>query len=50
MTAPPRRYMTGLVGRDIQGSRSPWLHEQEADAQGLRLVYSLFDFAVAGLG
>jgi shikimate dehydrogenase len=41
-----RRFLTGLVGRDILASRSPWLHEREADAQGLRLVYSLYDFAV----
>jgi len=38
------RYLTGLVGRGILESRSPWLHEQEADALSLRLVYSLFDF------
>lgn len=38
------RALTGLVGRGILESRSPWLHEQEADALGLRLVYSLFDF------
>ena len=36
--------LTGLVGRGILESRSPWLHEQEGDALGLRLVYSLFDF------
>lgn len=41
----PRRILTGLVGRGILASRSPWLHECEADAQGLRLVYSLFDFS-----
>jgi shikimate dehydrogenase len=43
-----RKYLTGLVGRDILVSRSPWLHENEADAQGVRLVYSLFDFAARG--
>jgi shikimate dehydrogenase len=43
-----RRVLTGLVGRDILASRSPWLHEREADAQGLRLVYSLYDFAARG--
>ena len=32
----------GLVGRDITASRSPWLHEQEARAQGLALRYDLF--------
>jgi shikimate dehydrogenase len=40
------RYLTGLIGRDIQASLSPWLHESEADAQGIRLVYRLFDLAV----
>ena len=38
------RVLTGLAGRGILESRSPWLHEQEGDALGLRLVYSLFDF------
>jgi len=37
------------MGRDILASRSPWLHEREADAQGARLVYSLYDFAARGL-
>jgi shikimate dehydrogenase len=45
---PQPRFLTGLVGRDIQASRSPWMHEREADAQGLRLVYSLYDFAERG--
>lgn len=35
---------TGLLGRDILASRSPWLHQQEADALGLALTYDLFDF------
>jgi shikimate dehydrogenase len=37
--------LTGLAGRNILSSRSPWLHEQEASAQGLQLRYELFDFA-----
>ena len=44
------RILTGLVGRGIVRSRSPWLHEQEGDAQGLRLAYSLFDFTDRGWG
>jgi shikimate dehydrogenase len=44
-----RKFLTGLIGRDILASRSPWLHECEADAQGVRLVYSLHDFAALGL-
>ena len=42
-------YRTGLVGRSILASRSPWLHEQEAKAQGLELSYELFDFTARGL-
>ena len=42
------RVLAGLVGRGILQSRTPWMHEQEADAQGLRLVYSLFDFTDRG--
>jgi shikimate dehydrogenase len=38
-----------LVGRDILASRSPWLHEQEALAQGLALRYELVDFTARGL-
>jgi shikimate dehydrogenase len=34
---------TGLVGRGIQGSRSPAMHMEEAAAQGLKLSYVLFD-------
>lgn len=40
-----RAYLCGLVGEDIQASRSPWLHEREADELGLRLIYSLYDLA-----
>lgn len=39
------RVLLGLMGRGILASRSPTLHETEADAQGMRLVYSLYDFA-----
>ena len=40
---------SGLIGRDILASRSPWLHEQEARALGVSLTYELFDFKVLGL-
>lgn len=40
---------SGLIGRAITKSRSPWLHEQEAHAQGLDLSYRLFDFNELGL-
>lgn len=39
------RFLAGLVGSGIGPSRSPWLHEREADAQGVRLIYSLYDLA-----
>lgn len=35
--------LCGLVGCEIARSRSPEIHEGEAAAQGLRLVYKLFD-------
>lgn len=38
--------LTGLIGMDIQGSRSPDMHQREAAAQGVRLDYRLFDLAV----
>jgi len=40
---------SGLLGRAILASRSAWLHEQEARAQGLELTYELFDFDARGL-
>lgn len=40
---------SGLIGRAILASRSPWLHEQEARAQGLSLTYELVDFDQRGL-
>lgn len=40
--------LVGLAGRGILNSRTPAMHEAEGDAQGLRLAYSLFDFAERG--
>ncbi|WP_254606468.1 shikimate dehydrogenase [Sphingomonas bacterium] len=40
---------SGLVGRSILHSRSPWLHEQEGRAQGLDLRYDLIDLTDRGL-
>ena len=42
------RVLTGLAGRGISQSRTPWMHEQEGDAQGLQLSYELFDFTARG--
>jgi shikimate dehydrogenase len=41
--APPGSLLAGLIGRGIQGSRSPALHMQEAAAQGFKLAYLLLD-------
>lgn len=45
--AAPATILTGLIGMDIQGSRSPAMHEREAEALGIRLEYRLFDLAIA---
>ena len=37
------RILAGLIGAGIQASRTPALHEQEGDAQGLRYLYRLID-------
>jgi shikimate dehydrogenase len=42
--------LAGLIGAGIAGSRTPALHEAEAAAQGLRLVYRRLDLSVLGLG
>ncbi len=45
-----RSVLLGLIGQDIQGSRTPELHMREGEAQGLRLVYRLIDLTQLGLG
>jgi len=42
--------LAGLIGQGIGASRSPALHEREAAAQGLRMVYRLIDLDVLRLG
>jgi shikimate dehydrogenase len=42
--------LTGLIGAEIGPSRSPAMHEAEADALGLRLIYKRIDLAALGLG
>lgn len=42
--------LLGLVGQDIQGSRTPEMQMREAEAQGLRCVYRLIDLTPLGLG
>lgn len=43
LTVDPRVLRMGLVGRGIQLSRTPAMHEAEAAAQGLRCRYDLLD-------
>jgi len=52
MTKYARRpsVLLGLIGQDIQNSRTPEMHMQEGEAQDLRLVYRLIDLTRLGLG
>jgi shikimate dehydrogenase len=45
-----RSFLIGLVGMDIQGSKSPAMHEQEAAALNLRCLYQLLDLKALGRG
>ena len=42
--------LLGLIGADIQASRTPAMHEGEAEAHGVRCVYQLIDLEQLGLG
>lgn len=42
-------FLVGLIGAGIQASRTPLMHEREADALGLRYVYRLIDLVELGL-
>src|SRR5215467_1849073 len=42
------KFLLGLIGEGIQGSRSPALHEAEALHHGLALRYELIDLAQGG--
>ncbi len=42
--------LLGLIGKGIQASKSPALHETEAAAQGFRCSYELFDLDYLGDG
>jgi len=41
---------TGLIGKSIQRSKSPAMHEAEAAAQGFRCIYELIDLDERGVG
>ena len=47
---PAPSVLLGLVGAGIQLSRTPRMHEAEAAAQGMRLVYRLIDLDMLGIG
>ena len=42
--------LVGLIGAGIQASRTPAMHEREADALGLRCIYRLIDLDRLGIG
>ena len=44
----PTRFLTGLIGAPIAQSASPAMHEQAAEALGLRCHYQLIEVAGAG--
>ena len=44
-----RRFLLGLIGAGIQGSRTPAMHEHEGDEQGLRVLYQRLDLEPLGL-
>src|SRR5262245_49329979 len=46
--ATKTKFLVGLIGDGIQGSRSPALHEAEARHHGLTLRYELIDLARGG--
>jgi shikimate dehydrogenase len=50
MYADKPSVLLGLIGQDIQASRTPEMHMREGEAQGLRLVYRLIDLTRLGLG
>src|ERR1700735_400664 len=46
--AAARSYLIGLIGKDIQRSKSPLMHEQEARDLGILVLYQLLDLKVLG--
>lgn len=50
MTTTPQSFRVGLIGRGIQKSRTPAMHEAEGKALGVGYTYSLFDPDIEELG
>lgn len=50
MMTPGSSYRVGLIGAGIQASRTPSMHEHEAQLQGLHCEYRLIDLEKLGLG
>lgn len=48
--ASKRPVLLGLIGQDIQASRTPEMHMREGEAQGLRLIYRIIDLTQLSLG
>jgi shikimate dehydrogenase len=48
--ASKRSVLLGLIGQDIQASRTPEMHMREGEAQGLRLIYRIIDLTQLSLG
>src|SRR3954454_23470810 len=42
--------LLGLIGQDIQGSRTPEMHMRGGEAHGMRHIYRLIDLTKLGLG
>jgi shikimate dehydrogenase len=49
VTRRPDTLLLGLIGADIEASRSPAMHEREGAAHGLRCIYQLVDLTRLGL-
>jgi shikimate dehydrogenase len=45
-----KSFLIGLIGAGIEASRTPSMHEREADALGLRYIYRRIDLEKLGLG
>lgn len=45
-----RQVVVGLIGRSIQASKTPFMHEREGARVGIRYTYLLIDFDLLGLG